>query len=106
MNKSKAKKLKSAGWQVGDTGEFLSLSEAESMLIEIRRALTELLRDARTKNQITQIQLAELISSSQSRVAKMEAFSADVSLELMLRALFALGVTHKRVGKVISQVGS
>ena len=36
-------------------------------------------------------QLAEKINSSQSRVAKIEAGATDVSLDLALRAVFALG---------------
>ena len=35
--------------------------------------------------------MAKKLNSSQSRVAKLEAASADVSLDLMFRGLFALG---------------
>jgi hypothetical protein len=43
-----------------------------------------------------------LIGSSQSRVAKMEAAGADISLDLICKALFALGVSQKSLGKMIA----
>ena len=42
------------------------------------------------KRNLIQAKLANLLQSSQSRVAKIEAGSSDVSLDLMFRSLFAL----------------
>ena len=39
--------------------------------------------------------MARKLKSSQSRVAKMEAGAADVSLDLLFRGFFALGGTLK-----------
>lgn len=104
MKTTKRKKLEAAGWKVADTKDFLGLSEEEIALIETKRALMKTLREARQVNNITQVRLAEMINSSQSRVAKMEASSPDISLDLILKALFALGVSRKKVGRVIASV--
>ena len=99
MNRAKKEKLIRAGFRVAGTKEFLGLSDEEMALIELKRSLIRMLKDTREANAVTQSELAKMISSSQSRVAKMEAASADVSLDLILRALFALGLTRKQVGR-------
>ena len=53
------------------------------------------MRARREQQHLTQEQVAKKLKSSQSRVAKLEAGSADVSLDLMFRGLFALGGTLK-----------
>ena len=68
---------------------------------EARRALAAALRRRRHALGLTQVRLAALLGSSQSRVAKMEAADAAVSLELLMRALVALGVTRVEVGQVV-----
>ncbi|MGE3667863.1 MAG: helix-turn-helix domain-containing protein, partial [Steroidobacteraceae bacterium] len=42
------------------------------MYIELKLALSDRLKSLREKKAITQVEMAKLISSSQSRVAKME----------------------------------
>lgn len=91
MNDKKRKALEAAGYRVGDVSDFLGLSEEERALVELRAAVSAAVRDGRTKRNLTQAKLAELLQSSQSRVAKIEAGSSDVSLDLMFRSLFAVG---------------
>jgi len=43
------------------------------------------------------------LKSSQSRIAKLEAADATVSIDLLLRALFALGATPKDVATAIQK---
>ncbi len=50
---------------------------------------------------MTQHALAKILHSSQSRIAKIENSSPDVSIDLIMRALFAMGVTNKELGKAI-----
>jgi transcriptional regulator with XRE-family HTH domain len=52
---------------------------------------------------LTQEQLAKMLGSSQSRVAKMEAADSSVSMELLVRSLLMLGATRKEVGRVIAR---
>ena len=103
MKASKRKRLERAGWKIGTTQEFLSLSDEEMALIELKRSLARLTRDTRQTNKITQQALAKLLDSSQSRVAKIEAAFPDVSLDLLVRALFVLGVTPKELGRFLSR---
>ena len=102
MKDTKRKRLEQAGFRVGSVQEFLDLSPEEMHIIELKLSLVELLRSTRKAHRLTQAGLAKLISSSQSRVAKMEGQNPDVSLELICRALFALGVSRKEIGKKIA----
>jgi len=43
---------------------------------------------------------------SQSRVAKIEAGDASVSLDLLIRSLMALGATRKDVARIIASASS
>ena len=103
MKPSKRKRLESRGWTVAATKEFLGLSEQESAIIELRLDLAENLRSLRHRSGLSQAELARRLKSSQSRVAKMEAGDASVSIELLLRALFQLGATRRQLGRVIGR---
>ena len=94
MNNTRLKKLKAAGWKVGDTKAFLKLSNEEALLVELKLSLTGALKQARAKRQISQIELAQRMGSSQSRVAKIEAGDPGISLDLIVRALLAAGATR------------
>ena len=91
MDKKKKQALEVAGFRVGDTAEFLGLTDEEHQLVELRVALSRAVRRLRQEQQWTQQQLAAKLRSSQSRVAKIEAGSTDVSLDLLFRGLFAVG---------------
>ena len=43
-----------------------------------------------------------LVSSSQSRVAKMEAGDASVTVDLLVKSLLALGTTRKELATAIA----
>ena len=101
MKADKRNRLEKAGWKVGTTQEFLNLSDAESALIEVRVALAQQLRACRAAQKHSQAQLARLVGSSQSRVARMEAGDPSVSLDLLVRALTKCGVTVAEIGRAI-----
>jgi DNA-binding XRE family transcriptional regulator len=100
MKDTKRKKLEAAGWRVGSADELLGLSAVESALVDLRLALSQALRERRERLHMSQRTLAERIKSSQSRVAKMEAADAEVSFELLLRALLATGATRRDIAVV------
>ena len=102
MDARKKKRLETAGWRVGSTAEFLGLSDAESELIDMRRALSRSLKSRRIKRRVTQTVLAKQLRSSQSRVAKMEAGDASVSLDLLIRALLIVGASRTDVAAALS----
>ena len=99
---SKKKKLEARGWVVGDTSEFLQLTAEEARYIELKLALSESLKAERLKQHVTQVDLAKMIGSSQSRVAKMEAGDPAVTVDLLLKALLTLGLTKKQLAKIIA----
>jgi DNA-binding XRE family transcriptional regulator len=91
VDAKKREALEAAGWKVGDAAEFLGLTAEEQQIIEFRLMVGWGVRRLRESHHLTQQQLAGRIGSSQSRIAKIEAASAEVSLDLMLRGFFAAG---------------
>ncbi|NHZ71491.1 MAG: helix-turn-helix domain-containing protein [Aquificales bacterium] len=102
MNKNKQKQLREKGWTVGSVDEFLELTPEESAYIELKLTLATNLRQRRRDQQLTQMELAKLLHSSQSRVAKIESGDPSVSLDLLVRSLLTLGATHSDLAHMIS----
>ena len=102
MDKAKRRKLEAAGWRVGSAADLLELSPEEEAFVRVRLALAQGVQRERESTGVTQAALAKRIGSSQSRIAKLEAADPSVSIDLALRALFALGVTRKRLGKIVA----
>ena len=103
MKNNKRARLEVHGWRVGSAAEFLELTPEEAAFIETKLALSKCVRDRRTAQNVSQSVLAKRLKSSQSRVAKMEAADATVSIDLLLRALFALGAKPKDVATAIQR---
>jgi transcriptional regulator with XRE-family HTH domain len=102
MRDAKRKRLEAKGWKVGSTEDFLGLSPQESAFIELKLRLAADLRVQRRRSRLTQTDLAKRVSSSQSRVAKMESGDPSVSLDLLVRTLLALGVSNREIAKAIA----
>jgi len=102
MKATKRSRLTAAGWKVGTVGEFLDLSPEEAAFVELKLALSQSLRHWRTRQRLTQGELAKRLQSSQSRVAKMEAADSTVSVDLLLRSLFKLGAKPKDIARAIA----
>jgi DNA-binding XRE family transcriptional regulator len=101
MDVAKRKRLEAAGWSVGSATDFLELSPEEAAFVELKLRLSENLRRRRQSKKLSQAELAKKIKSSQSRVAKMEAGDPGVSLDLLIRALLAIGATRNDLAKVL-----
>lgn len=101
MDKIKKAKLEAAGWTVGSTQDFLQLNEAESAFVDFKIAFSEALLDRGTAKKMSQAELAKLLHSSQSRVAKMEHADPTVTLDLLLRSLLALGATPQELANTL-----
>ena len=102
MIDAKRKRLESRGWKVGNAREFLKLTNEEEAYVELRLKLADALKRQRVRRNLTQADLAKSMKSSQSRVAKMEAGDASVSLDLLVRSLLAIGTSSKELAKVIA----
>jgi len=101
MRQSKRKALEAKGWKFGSAEDFLGLGEEELALIELKIALGTALKQRRQKKRLTQKAAANAISSSQSRVAKMEAGDPSVSIDLLVKSMITLGASRKDVAKAI-----
>ena len=101
MKSAKRSRLKKAGWKIGSTAEFLELTPEEAAFVELKVALAEGLRARRLRSRMTQGELARIVRSSQSRVAKMEASDPTVSLDLLVRSLLALGASPEDLARLI-----
>ena len=101
MNKAKRKKLERQGWKVGSASEFLGLTTEEARFIELKLALSRWLRERREMLKLTQIDLAQRLQSSQSRIAKMEAGDRSVSLDLLVKSLLRIGASPTAIAKWI-----
>ena len=103
MNKAKKARLEAAGWRVGSVADFLGLSRDEAAFVDMKFALAQTLRKRRRAKGLTQGELATELGSSQSRVAKMETADASVTLDLLVRALLAMGTSRAQLARAIGR---
>jgi predicted XRE-type DNA-binding protein len=103
MDKAKKKMLEKKGWKVGTVSQFLDLTPEESAYIELKISLGHSVRARRESRRLTQIQMARMLKSSQSRVAKIEAGDTSVSIDLLVRSLIVLGANRRDLARAIAQ---
>ena len=101
MREDKKRRLKAKGWKVGGAKEFLQLTDEESAYIDLKMRLADGLRNRRKRTHLSQVQLARVLRSSQSRIAKMESGDPSVSLDLLIRSLLALGISDRELSRII-----
>lgn len=102
MRSNKQKKLEAKGWKIGSASDFLELSPEEELYIELKLSLCKSLKKLRTRKHLSQEDVAKLIKSSQSRVAKMEAGDASVSIDLVIKSLLSVGASKSDLVKAVS----
>jgi DNA-binding XRE family transcriptional regulator len=102
MKTAKRKRLEARGWKIGNSTEFLGLSSEEAAYVELKLALSRNLQTTRKEKNLTQEELARLLKSSQSRIAKMEAGDPSVSLDLLVRSLLVLGTSRKTLSRILA----
>ena len=98
MNAKKKRRLRAAGFKTGTVQDFLGLNDDETRLIEIKVALA--LKQKRKRKKLTQRDLAEIMGSDQSRVARVE--KGDGTLDLIVRALLKAGATRSHIGRALA----
>ena len=104
MNKPKSSRKKSevkGHWVEGSVQDFLQLSDADMEYIEMRLAASRYLKSVRRAHNMTQKMVALKLHTSQSRLAKMEAGDSSVSLDLLFKSLFSLGVSRKKLVRAL-----
>lgn len=102
MKPEKKERLERKGWRVGSADEFLELTPQEATVVELRLKIADAVKLLRKEKHLTQAELATLLGSSQSRVAKVEAAAESVSLDLLIRSFLALGATAGDLARVIA----
>ena len=104
MNKTeREKRLQEAGFTTTTVKGFLELNNEDMEYIEMKVRLSCFLKVHRTSTlKVSQTRFAEMIGSSQSRVAKMEAGDPSVTFDLLVKSLLSSGVTRKHVAKAIA----
>ena len=103
MREEKRRRLEAGGWRVGSAKEFLGLTDQEAEFVELKLKLARTLRTKRLKRHLGQTELARIVKSSQSRVAKMEAADHSVSIDLLVRSLMALGTSNPELARIIAR---
>ena len=104
MKTNKRKQLEAAGWNVGSAASFVELRDDEVTLLETGQSFGRRIKKLRASDGLTQTALEKTMRSSQSRVEKIESGHPGVALELMVRALLALGADPGEVGACISAI--
>jgi DNA-binding transcriptional regulator YiaG len=105
MNKPKNSRKKADvkdHWVEGSVQDFRQLSDADMEYIEMRLAASRYLKSIRQAQNMTQKMVAMKLHTSQSRLAKMEAGDSSVSLDLLFKSLFSLGVSRKKLVRALS----
>ncbi|KKJ01302.1 hypothetical protein [Prochlorothrix hollandica] len=91
--------LEARGWRIGTVAEFLELTPAESLLVEMKLALGQHLRERQ------QAIMSHGEPDDLTRLAKAADWDESVSLEFLIHTLLAVGYTPQDIGQVIAQVG-
>ena len=102
MDKTKKLRLEAKGWKVGSVDEFLGLTPEEAAYVELKLSLSKGVKKYRRSRKLTQVEMAKLMRSSQSRIAKIEAGDSSVSLDLLIRSLIAMGASRKDLAHIIA----
>lgn len=103
MDQKKKQLVEANGWIATSVEDFLGLSPSEMAYIETKLKLSRTVKNLRQKKKLTQTAVAELLNSSQSRVAKMEKADDSVSVDLLLKAAYILGATTDDVATALRE---
>lgn len=89
------------GWVDGSVDELLELEPWEAELIELRLILADAVREKRSRQGLSQKEVADRLGSTQPRVVRRE--QAEASLDFILRAVFTLGANRDEVGRILAR---
>ncbi len=96
------KRRKGKTWVETNVEELLGLSPEELVIIEFRAALAVAFQRARKRKRLSQEEAAELVGTSQAQVSKMEAGQSSITIDRMIKALAALGVSRPGILKALN----
>ena len=90
------------GFRETTVAEFLDLTPADNLIVEMRLRLARELRNARKAQNTTQAELADRRKTSQSRISALERGDESVTLDALISALAELGVSRQDIGRIIA----
>lgn len=102
MDEETKKRLQDAGFEETSVSDFLELSPADEVVVELRVRLAKELQKRRKAQGLTQAELAERRQTTQSRISSIENADESVSIDALIAALAELGVDRKEIGRVIA----
>ena len=101
MDTKKKERLEADGWTIGSVEDFVGTTPLQLAYVDLTIYLADHLKKIRKSMGLTQTDLANLMGSSQSRIAKLERGDSSVSFDLMIRALIHLGIPPSGLGTMI-----
>ena len=96
------KRRKGKTWVETDVEELLGLSPEDLVIIEFRAVLAVALQRARKRKKLTQEEAAEQIGTSQAQVSKMEGGQSSITIDRLIKALAALGVSRPTILRALN----
>src|SRR5262249_4143966 len=79
--------------------------DADATYIEVSVALAAAVRETRRARRMSRADLARRIGATSSAIAKIEAGDPSAKLDSLIRALFALGITSRQLGRLVADAG-
>ena len=96
------KRRKRKTWAKTDAKKLLQLSAEDLVIVEFRAALAVALQQARKRKRLTQGAAAGMIGTSQAQVSKMEAGQSSITIDRLIKALAALGVSRPTILRALN----
>jgi hypothetical protein len=94
--------MKRRTWVETDVQELLDLSAQDLVVVEFRAALALGLQHARQRQKLTREVAARRIGTSPARAARMEAGLSSITIDRLIEALTALGVTRATILRALN----
>ena len=101
MSDARQRRLARAGWRTGTVQDFLGLTDAEAAWIETSVTLAAALRAARRRKRMRLDVAARAAGMSRSAFAKLERGNPSATMDELLHALLALGVSPRELGQTL-----
>ena len=103
MEHSNIERLEAEGYTVGNASDFLGLSPVEEAMVETSHVLSTLVRETRTAQGISQVQLAERLGTSQPNIGRLES-GVGTTFDKQFAALYEMGLSPRAIGEAIAGV--
>lgn len=98
MEKQKREKLEAQGWQVGSVSDFLELTPADLVVIEMKIALSRRLEEWQRQSKTSSIPVVSQADTTQN-------IQPNTSIEQLIHDMLKAGLSPKEIGQLIASVG-